>query len=421
MKSQVEGALARWVSPAGLKNPALVARMSKMIEATPVEGYLGWCNAIRGLNVTDRLKAIKVPTRVVVREIDPATPGRCAHHSREHPGLRAFDRARRVAHAAERGPGRVHERSPALPRSLRRRLKLCLTPAAAAQQPLSSVPNRYASCHSPGSSWLNGPVLMPASVASMWRRAKWQSARRAEGQIAHCRCRSTCPTERTASASGWRTGRSARAAGARRRIAPAPRRDPCLRSRHRASVAASARPRFAPCPSCGLVQCAASPMIDQPIADGVPHGHVRVSREREIARLRQARDHRLHLRPEGHEHALRHASMPAALPSLILVRAQAPEEGREIAILSGQPSDRQHADHDAGAVVALAQTARPCQSAGNGTALHSAPHGNGRSRTCGSASRLQRRAQPRGIDHEIEWAMLAPCGIDHAAAAALQA
>lgn len=74
MTSQVEGALARWVSPTGLKNPSLVARMSKMIEATPVEGYLGWCNAIRTLNVTDRLKAIKVPTRVIVGEIDPATP-----------------------------------------------------------------------------------------------------------------------------------------------------------------------------------------------------------------------------------------------------------------------------------------------------------------------------------------------------------
>lgn len=72
--SQVEGALARWVSPSGLKNPALVTRMSKMIEATPVEGYLGWCNAIRTLNVTDRLKAIKLPTRVIVGEIDPATP-----------------------------------------------------------------------------------------------------------------------------------------------------------------------------------------------------------------------------------------------------------------------------------------------------------------------------------------------------------
>ncbi len=74
MASQIEGAMARWVSPAGLQNPALVARMSKMIEQTPLEGYIGWCNAIRKLNVTDRLGAIKVPTRVVVGALDPATP-----------------------------------------------------------------------------------------------------------------------------------------------------------------------------------------------------------------------------------------------------------------------------------------------------------------------------------------------------------
>lgn len=74
MKSQLESALARWVSPAGLKNPALVARLAKMIEATPIDGYLGWCEAIRRLNATDRLGTIKVPTRVIVGELDPSTP-----------------------------------------------------------------------------------------------------------------------------------------------------------------------------------------------------------------------------------------------------------------------------------------------------------------------------------------------------------
>jgi 3-oxoadipate enol-lactonase len=74
MKSQLEGALGRWVSPAGLKDAALVARLSTMIEATPVDGYLGWCEAIRRLNVTDRLGSIKVPTRVIVGELDQGTP-----------------------------------------------------------------------------------------------------------------------------------------------------------------------------------------------------------------------------------------------------------------------------------------------------------------------------------------------------------
>jgi 3-oxoadipate enol-lactonase len=75
MASQVEGAMQRWVSPRALKeNPALVRRLAAMIEATPVDGYLGWCHAISGLNVTDRLGAIRLPTRVIVGEIDPATP-----------------------------------------------------------------------------------------------------------------------------------------------------------------------------------------------------------------------------------------------------------------------------------------------------------------------------------------------------------
>lgn len=75
MASQIDGAMQRWVSPRALaEDAALVARLRKMILATPVEGYLGWCGAIRGLDVTNRLGAIKLPTRVIVGEIDPATP-----------------------------------------------------------------------------------------------------------------------------------------------------------------------------------------------------------------------------------------------------------------------------------------------------------------------------------------------------------
>ncbi|MBN9265146.1 MAG: alpha/beta fold hydrolase [Hyphomicrobium sp.] len=75
MVTQVEGAIQRWVSPRAIKeNPALVERLSQMIKLTPIDGYVGWCQAIRGLNVTDRLGAIRLPTRVIVGEIDPATP-----------------------------------------------------------------------------------------------------------------------------------------------------------------------------------------------------------------------------------------------------------------------------------------------------------------------------------------------------------
>ena len=75
MASQVEAAMQRWVSPRALKeNQNLVKRLTGMIEATPVDGYIGWCHAISGLNVTDRLGAVRLPTRVIVGEIDPATP-----------------------------------------------------------------------------------------------------------------------------------------------------------------------------------------------------------------------------------------------------------------------------------------------------------------------------------------------------------
>jgi 3-oxoadipate enol-lactonase len=75
MASQVEAAMQRWVSPRALaENQNLVKRLTGMIEATPVDGYIGWCHAISGLDVTDRLGAIRQPTRVIVGEIDPATP-----------------------------------------------------------------------------------------------------------------------------------------------------------------------------------------------------------------------------------------------------------------------------------------------------------------------------------------------------------
>jgi 3-oxoadipate enol-lactonase len=75
MGSQVPVALQRWLAAAALEgNPALVARMTKYLETTPVEGYVGWCQAIRPLNVTDRLKGVRLPTRVIVGAEDVGTP-----------------------------------------------------------------------------------------------------------------------------------------------------------------------------------------------------------------------------------------------------------------------------------------------------------------------------------------------------------
>jgi 3-oxoadipate enol-lactonase len=75
MASQVPTALQRWLAQSTRDSkPAVVARMTRCLETTPVEGYVGWCQAIRNLNITDRLKGIGLPTRVIVGAEDMGTP-----------------------------------------------------------------------------------------------------------------------------------------------------------------------------------------------------------------------------------------------------------------------------------------------------------------------------------------------------------
>ena len=75
MASQVEPALQRWLAAAARAHkPALIARCRQMIEATPVEGYAGWCGAIETLDVTSKLGAIRLPVRIIVGAEDVGTP-----------------------------------------------------------------------------------------------------------------------------------------------------------------------------------------------------------------------------------------------------------------------------------------------------------------------------------------------------------
>jgi 3-oxoadipate enol-lactonase len=75
IESQVEVAMPRWVTPANQKaKPDVVERLAKMIRTTPAEGFCGWGEAIRTLNITDTLKAITLPTQVIVGAEDPGTP-----------------------------------------------------------------------------------------------------------------------------------------------------------------------------------------------------------------------------------------------------------------------------------------------------------------------------------------------------------
>jgi 3-oxoadipate enol-lactonase len=85
MASVVDGAMQRWVAPAVIGGkPGLVQRLKTMITDTPAPGYAGWCGAIRHLNVTDKLSAIKLPTLVVVGALDPATPPAAAEVLHQH-------------------------------------------------------------------------------------------------------------------------------------------------------------------------------------------------------------------------------------------------------------------------------------------------------------------------------------------------
>lgn len=74
MASQVEPCLVRWLAASSRQRADVVERCNRLITATPVEGYGGWCGAIETLDMTDKLGGIKLPTLVVVGQDDPATP-----------------------------------------------------------------------------------------------------------------------------------------------------------------------------------------------------------------------------------------------------------------------------------------------------------------------------------------------------------
>jgi len=75
LADQVDGTLERWFTPQYLKeNPPEVEMIRQQIAATPLAGYLGCSEALRGLNYLERLSGIKLPTLIMVGEEDPGTP-----------------------------------------------------------------------------------------------------------------------------------------------------------------------------------------------------------------------------------------------------------------------------------------------------------------------------------------------------------
>jgi 3-oxoadipate enol-lactonase len=71
----VEGTLQRWFTePYRLKHASVMTRIATQIRSTPVEGFAGCCAAIPMINVTEKLKTLKLPALVIVGEQDAATP-----------------------------------------------------------------------------------------------------------------------------------------------------------------------------------------------------------------------------------------------------------------------------------------------------------------------------------------------------------
>jgi 3-oxoadipate enol-lactonase len=75
MGALVEGTLGRWFTePYRKAHPDVTGRIGEGIRKTPVAGFVGCGHAISKIDLTDRLKAIKCPTLVIVGEQDMGTP-----------------------------------------------------------------------------------------------------------------------------------------------------------------------------------------------------------------------------------------------------------------------------------------------------------------------------------------------------------
>lgn len=67
--------LERWFTPAyRASHPEMMARIGALIRNTPVAGYIGCAQAIARIGVTERLREVKAPTRVIVGDQDIGTP-----------------------------------------------------------------------------------------------------------------------------------------------------------------------------------------------------------------------------------------------------------------------------------------------------------------------------------------------------------
>src|SRR3954447_1199967 len=75
MEPMVEQALDRWLPPdVRAARPEAEEHLRALIRSTSPEGYAGCCEAIRDMDLRDRLPRIVVATLVVAGSQDPSTP-----------------------------------------------------------------------------------------------------------------------------------------------------------------------------------------------------------------------------------------------------------------------------------------------------------------------------------------------------------
>ena len=74
MKALVPSTMERWFTPSFRESPP-AKKIAKLIEDTPVAGYIGCGQAIMKLNTTARLKDIQLPVLAIAGEADPSAPG----------------------------------------------------------------------------------------------------------------------------------------------------------------------------------------------------------------------------------------------------------------------------------------------------------------------------------------------------------
>jgi 3-oxoadipate enol-lactonase len=81
MAAVVPQVIERWLtSDFRARAPEVVEKVRQMLLATPPEGYVACCAAIRDMDQRESIAAIRTPTLVVVGSRDPATP---PEHGRE--------------------------------------------------------------------------------------------------------------------------------------------------------------------------------------------------------------------------------------------------------------------------------------------------------------------------------------------------